>query len=89
MILRMSDYPRTLLEFQRLFPDEAACAHNLEPVPFQPPVLADGGFQQRAEDRGPSEGADLHGFLRRRAGAYESCGIRRACANRIGMGWTR
>jgi hypothetical protein len=25
MILRMSDYPRTLLEFQKLFPDEAAC----------------------------------------------------------------
>jgi len=32
MILRMSDYPRTLLEFQRLFPDEAACAHHLERV---------------------------------------------------------
>lgn len=28
----MSDYPRTLLEFQQLFPDEAACAHHLERV---------------------------------------------------------
>jgi len=26
----MSDYPRTLLEFQHIFPDEAACARHLE-----------------------------------------------------------
>ena len=32
MILCMSDYPRTLLEFQKLFPDEAACASHLERI---------------------------------------------------------
>lgn len=32
MILHMSDYPRTLLEFQRLFPDEATCARHLERI---------------------------------------------------------
>ena len=29
MILCMSDYPRTLLELQHLFPDETACARHL------------------------------------------------------------
>ena len=28
----MSDYPRTLLEFQHLFPDEASCARHLERI---------------------------------------------------------
>lgn len=28
----MSDYPRTLLEFQHLFPNEAACARHLERI---------------------------------------------------------
>ncbi len=32
MILRMSDYPRTLLEFQHYFPDETACARYLERI---------------------------------------------------------
>jgi len=32
MILRMSEYPRTLLEFQKLFPDETACATHLERI---------------------------------------------------------
>src|SRR5210317_179258 len=32
MIRRMSEYPRTLLEFQHLFPDEAACARHLERI---------------------------------------------------------
>lgn len=30
MALGMSDYPKTLLEFQHLFPDETACARHLE-----------------------------------------------------------
>jgi len=71
MILSMSDYPRTLLEFQHLFPDETACARHLEcigrsqrvRVPTQPAILADGDFRQRAEDCRPSEGADVQGFL--------------------------
>ncbi|MCK5487270.1 MAG: transposase [Desulfobacterales bacterium] len=28
----MSDYPRILLEFQHLFPDETACARHLESI---------------------------------------------------------
>ena len=28
----MTDYPRTLLEFQHLFPDEVACARHLERI---------------------------------------------------------
>ena len=32
MIRGMLDYPRTLLEFQHLFPDEAACARHLERI---------------------------------------------------------
>lgn len=32
MILRMSDYPRTLLEFQKHFPDEASCIRHLERI---------------------------------------------------------
>jgi transposase-like zinc ribbon protein len=28
----MSDYPRTLLEFEQLFPDETACARHLERI---------------------------------------------------------
>ena len=37
MILRMSDYPRTLLEFQHLFPDETACARHLERIRWPMP----------------------------------------------------
>ncbi len=32
MLRGMSDYPRTLLEFQHLFPDEAACTRHLEHI---------------------------------------------------------
>ena len=32
MVRRMLDYPRTLLEFQYLFPDETACARHLERI---------------------------------------------------------
>ena len=32
MIVRMADYPRTLLEFQHLFPDETACVQYLERI---------------------------------------------------------
>ena len=35
MILCMSDYPWTLLEFQKLFPDELACARHLERIRWQ------------------------------------------------------
>ena len=44
MILRMSHYPRTLLEFQHLFPDETVCDRHLErirwPEGFELPVLS-------------------------------------------------
>ena len=32
MILRMIDFPQTLLEFQQLFPNETACARHLEQI---------------------------------------------------------
>ncbi len=32
MIFGMSDYPKNLLEFQKLFPDEKACARHLERI---------------------------------------------------------
>ena len=35
MILCMSDYPRTLLEFQKLFPDEAAGSSHLDRIWWQ------------------------------------------------------
>jgi len=39
---------------------------------IQPPVLADGVFQQRAEDRRQGCGTDLPGLVRGRAGTSES-----------------
>ena len=41
-------------------------------VSIQPPVLVDGGFRQRAEDRRPDVGADLMGLVQGRAGISES-----------------
>ncbi len=54
-------------------------------IPSQPPVLAVGDFQQRAEDRRLGGGADLQGLVRKRAGESESGEIQMTCANRIGM----
>ena len=54
-------------------------------VPIQPPVLADGDFRQRAEDRRPGGVADLQRLVRKRAGASESGEIQMTFANRIGM----
>jgi len=40
MILRVSNYPRTQLEFQHLFPDETASARHLERIRWLvPPEL--------------------------------------------------
>jgi hypothetical protein len=41
-------------------------------VSIQPPVLADGVFQQRAEDRRQGCRTDLPGLVRGRAGTSES-----------------
>jgi len=72
MILCMSDYPRTLLEFQHLFPDDTACARHLErirwPEGFECPSCGQVGDPWRFQARPHVLG-----------------GIRRACANRIGM----
>ena len=55
MILRMPDYPRTLLEFQHLFPDEAACARHLErirwPEGFECPTCDQVGEPWRLQAR--------------------------------------
>ena len=55
MILRMSEYPRTLLEFQKLFPDEAACARHLErirwPEGFKCPYCGHVGDPYRIQAR--------------------------------------
>jgi len=55
MILPMSDYPRTLLEFQKLFPDEAACTSHLEcirwPEGFKCPYCGQVGDPYRIEAR--------------------------------------
>jgi len=55
MLLRMSDYPRTLLEFQKLFPDEAACASHLErirwPEGFKCPYCGQVGDPHRIQAR--------------------------------------
>ena len=68
MILRVSDYHRTLLEFQHLFPDETVCARHLFRIRWPVP---------------PDWRCCSTGLLRRRVGTYESCRIRRACANRM------
>lgn len=51
----MSDYPRTLLESQRLFPDEAACARHLErirwPDGFECPCCRKAGDPWRLQAR--------------------------------------
>jgi hypothetical protein len=52
------------------------------------PVLADGDFRQQAEDCCPGGDADLHGIVRKHAGASESGDIQMICANRIGMQYT-
>lgn len=55
MILRMSDYPRTLLEFLSLFPDEIVCARHIEsirrPEGFQCPYCGQIGepWRQKAK----------------------------------------
>jgi hypothetical protein len=55
MILRMTDYPRTLLEFQKLFPDEAACTIHLErirwPEGFKCPYCGQVGDPYRIQAR--------------------------------------
>ena len=55
MILCMSEYPRTLLEFQKLFPDEAACARHLErirwPEGFKCPYCGQIGDPYRIQAR--------------------------------------
>jgi len=54
MILRMSDHPRTLLEFQHLFPDETACARHLErirPEGFECPSCGQVGDPWRLQAR--------------------------------------
>jgi hypothetical protein len=54
-IRRMSDYLRTLLEFQHLFPDEAACARHLErirwPEGFDCPSCSQVGDPWRLQTR--------------------------------------
>jgi len=72
MILRMSDYPRTLLEFQHFSPNETASTRHLERIRSQPDALS--GLSQRV--RVPIQAAIL---------ADGGCGIRPACANRIGI----
>jgi hypothetical protein len=57
-------------------------------VPIQSPVLANGNFRQRAEDRCLSGGADLQEFVRKGAGASEFSKIQTTCANRIGVVFT-
>ena len=55
MILCMSEYPRTLLEFQHLFPDEVACARHLEsirwPEGFECPTCGHVGEPWRLQAR--------------------------------------
>jgi len=55
MVRRMSDYPRTLLEFQHLFPDEAACSRHLErirwPKGFECPSCGQVGDPWRLQAR--------------------------------------
>lgn len=65
--------------------DALAELSQLVCVSIQPTILADVGFRQRAEDCHPREGEDLQELLRRPAGTNGSCGLRGACANRIGM----
>jgi len=72
MMLRVSDYPRTQLVFQLLFPDETVCTEHLERVSVV--CAARGGD------------TDLYRDLHEDALAHtKSCGIKRTCANRIGM----
>ncbi len=55
MTLHMSDYPRTLLEFQRLFPDEISCARHIErirwPEGFKCPACGELGEPWRLKTR--------------------------------------
>jgi len=61
MMLRVSDYPRTQLVFQVLFPDETACTRHLERIsvacaPEVEALTCTGAFMKmRWRTRNPAE----------------------------------